>query len=122
MHIVEASADRLVFSVENVSTIRRLLVAIFRPGEMQSIYFMDRESDNVWRYYAILRPGKERERTGYGERVVFDYRAVALLSPLYRNLGNPGTTGSALSFMATACLALDVAWALGLAGLFAHFR
>ncbi len=25
---------------------------------MQSIYFLDRESDDVWRYYSIVRTGK----------------------------------------------------------------
>jgi hypothetical protein len=42
MHITEASADRLVLEVENVSAIRRLLVTLFHPGDLQSIYFLDR--------------------------------------------------------------------------------
>ena len=57
MRMVEASADRLVFDVENVSTIRYLLVPVLRPGEIQSIYFLERESETVWRYYSILRTG-----------------------------------------------------------------
>jgi hypothetical protein len=58
MHIVEASARRLVFDVENVSTMRSFFIPIFHPGELQSMYFLDRESDNVWRYYSIVRTGK----------------------------------------------------------------
>jgi hypothetical protein len=58
MHIREASADRLVFDVENVSTMRYLLIPFLHPGEMQSIYFLDRESENVWRCYSIMRRGK----------------------------------------------------------------
>jgi hypothetical protein len=58
MHIAEASADRLVFDVENVSPMRYLFMTVFHPGEMQSIYFLDRESENVWRYYSIVRTGK----------------------------------------------------------------
>ena len=58
MHISEASADRIVVSVENVSTIRYLLITVFRPGEMQSIYYLDRESENIWRYYSVTRTGK----------------------------------------------------------------
>ena len=57
MHIAEASADRLVFDVENVGTMRYLFIPVFHPGEMQSIYFLDRESENVWRYYGIVRTG-----------------------------------------------------------------
>ena len=67
MHIAEASADRLVFDVENVSTMRYLFIPIFHPGEMQSIYFLDRESDNVWRYYSIVRTGKNANRTDRGK-------------------------------------------------------
>jgi hypothetical protein len=37
MHIVEASEDRLVFDVENVSTMHYLLIPILHPGEIQSI-------------------------------------------------------------------------------------
>jgi hypothetical protein len=58
MHIAEASSDRLVFDVENASTIRYLLITLFHPGEMQSIYFLDRESENVWRYYSMVRTGR----------------------------------------------------------------
>ncbi len=81
MHIAEASADRLVFDVENVSTIRYLFITVFHPGEMQSIYFLDRESDNVWRYYSILRTGMNANRLA-GNKSSSVNRAVAF----YRHL------------------------------------
>jgi hypothetical protein len=37
---------------------RYLFITAFHPGEMQSIYFLDRESENVWRYYSVVRTGK----------------------------------------------------------------
>jgi len=77
MHIVEASADRLVFDVENVSTMRYLLIPILRPGEMQSIYFLDRESENVWRYYNIVRIGKNANQLLTGKESSAVNRAVA---------------------------------------------
>src|SRR4029077_9670974 len=58
MHIVEASASRVVYDVENVSTMRYYFIPIFHPGELQSMYFLDRDSDKVWRYYSIVRTGK----------------------------------------------------------------
>ena len=58
MQIAKASTDRLVLEVENVSTLRYLLIPIFHTGDMQSIYFLDRESENVWRFYSILRMGR----------------------------------------------------------------
>jgi hypothetical protein len=59
MRIVEASTSRLVFDVENISTIRYYFIPVFRPGELQSIYFLDRESDSVWRCYSIMRTGQK---------------------------------------------------------------
>ena len=77
MHIAEASADRLVFDVENVSMMRYLFIPILHPGEMQSIYFLDRESDNVWRYYNIVRTGKNANRLIAGNKSSSLNRAVA---------------------------------------------
>jgi len=77
MHITVASADRLVFDVENVSTIRHLFIPILHPGEMQSIYFLDRESDNIWRYYSIMRTGKHANRLISGNESSSVNRAVA---------------------------------------------
>ena len=77
MHIVEASADRLVFDVENVSTMRYLFMPMLHPSEMQSIYFLDRESENVWRYYSIVRTGKNANRLITGNESSAINRAVA---------------------------------------------
>jgi hypothetical protein len=77
MHIAEASADRLVFDVENVSTMRYLFITLFHPGEMQSIYFLDRESENVWRYYSIVRTGKDANLLITGNESSAVNRAVA---------------------------------------------
>ena len=77
MHIAEVSSDRLVFDVENVSTIRYLFVPLFSPGEMQSIYFLDRESENIWRFYSLVRTGKNASRLVTGNESSAVNRAVA---------------------------------------------
>jgi uncharacterized protein DUF6675 len=77
MHIVEASASRLVFDVENVSTMRYYFVPIFHPGDLQSMYFLDRESDKVWRYYSIVRTGKNANGLIAGNETSAVNRAVA---------------------------------------------
>jgi hypothetical protein len=82
MHITKASADRLVFDVENVSIIRHFFVTLFHPGDMQSVYFLDRESENVWRYYSIVRTGRNANRLTAGHESSSINRAVAF----YRSL------------------------------------
>ena len=82
IHLAEVSADRLVFDVENVSIIRYLFVTLFHSGEMQSIYFLDRESADVWRYYSIMRTGRSASRLATGHESSSINRAVAF----YRSL------------------------------------
>src|ERR1035437_8608372 len=77
MHIAEASVERLVIDVENVSMMRYLYIPILHPGEIQSIYFLDRESDNVWRYYSIVRTGRSANRLIAGNESSSINRAVA---------------------------------------------
>jgi hypothetical protein len=87
MHIGEGSADRIVFDVENISTMRYLFLPVLPPGEMQSIYFLDRESENVWRYYSIARTGVNASGLVTANESSAINRAVAF----YRHLaGIPG--------------------------------
>lgn len=82
MHIAQVSTDRLVIDIENVSTMRYLLIPVFHPGEVQSIYFLDRESGDVWRYYSIMRIGKDANRRIAGNESSAINRAAAF----YRHL------------------------------------
>jgi hypothetical protein len=84
MRMAEVSADRLVFDIENVSIMRYFFMTLYHPGEMQSIYFLDRESDSVWRYYGMARIGRNASRlaTGPGHASSTINRAVAF----YRSL------------------------------------
>lgn len=77
MHIATVSANRLVIGIENVSTMRYLLLPILHAGEMQSICFLDRESEGVWRYYSIVRTGRNANRLIAGNQSSAVNRAVA---------------------------------------------
>jgi Family of unknown function (DUF6675) len=77
MAIIEASSSRIVFEVENVSTIRFHFIPVFHPGELQTMYFLDRESDNVWRYYSMVRTGIKVNRLIAGNESSSVNRAVA---------------------------------------------
>jgi hypothetical protein len=77
MHIAKASVAGFVIEVENVSTMRYRFIPILRPGEMQSIYFLDRESDDVWRYYGIVRTTKSANRLLAGNESSAVNRAAA---------------------------------------------
>jgi hypothetical protein len=82
LHFGEVSADRIVFDIENVSTIRNLHITLFHPGDLQSVYFLDRESQTVWRYYSIVRTGTNanwllsRNESSAVNRAVAFYRHI----------------------------------------------
>jgi hypothetical protein len=77
MRIRSASPDRLVFDTENTGAVRYLRMPIFRPGGMQSITFLDRESQAVWRYYSIMRTSRNASRLAAGYEASSVNRAVA---------------------------------------------
>jgi hypothetical protein len=77
MRILTASPDRLVFKIENISTVRYLFLPIFSPGDMQSIYFFERESQDVWRYYGIVRTGRNASPLSSSNEASTINRAVA---------------------------------------------
>ncbi len=82
MHILGAATDRLVFDTQNVSTLRFLMVPVFHPGDVQSIYFLERESPEVWRYYNLARLGEKANGLATGHAASSINRAVAF----YRHL------------------------------------
>lgn len=82
LHIGEASENRLVFDLANVTPMRYLFLTLFPPGEMQSIYYVEREQEDVWRYYAMARTGKHASSLTGGHEASWINRSVAY----YRHL------------------------------------
>ena len=77
MRILSASPDRLVFDSENITTMHYLLIPLFHPGDIQSIYFLERESQGIWRHYSIARTGKQASLLTSGHEASLVNRAVA---------------------------------------------
>jgi hypothetical protein len=88
MDIVDASANRVIFRSENVSTIRYHFIPVLHPGELQSIYFMDRESDTIWRFYSLMRTGKtssgliSHNESSFVNRALAFYRHFVTIRPI----------------------------------------
>jgi hypothetical protein len=89
MQIVRASNDHIEIKIDNVSAIRYLLVPVLHTGDLPSVYFLDRESEDNWHYYSIVRTGKSASRLLAGNESSAINRAVAA----YRHIvGIPDTT------------------------------
>jgi len=70
-------SGKAIYDAENISTIRHWRLPLFQAGELQSIYFLERESQDVWRYYSIVRTGKNASRLTSGREASSINRAVA---------------------------------------------
>ncbi len=55
MTVLEAAPDRVVITIENVTSIRLLLITLFPPGSVQTTDFMERQRDGSWGYYSLVR-------------------------------------------------------------------
>jgi hypothetical protein len=78
MTVREATAARLVVVVENVGVVRRLLVDLFDPGELQSLYVLEREGPDVWTYYSLTRTRDTASALTEGHQASYVNRAMAL--------------------------------------------
>jgi len=77
MQVVSASPDRLVFEIENMTGLHYMLLPLFPPHELQAIYFLERESPDIWRYYSIARTGKDASSLASGHDASAVNRAAA---------------------------------------------
>lgn len=76
--IRELGPDRLVVATENITAVGKLFLTLFDPGELQSIYFLERGSPGVWTYYSLSRTGPDASILARGHAASYVNRAVAL--------------------------------------------
>jgi len=75
MHIGALTPDRLAVSLENVTAVRVFGISVFDPGDLRSLYFLQRRSGS-WTYYSLsimVNPGF----AGSGSQPSFVNRAAA---------------------------------------------
>jgi len=82
LQVSRAADDRIVFETRNLTTLHFLLVPVFHPGDLQSVYFLQREGKDVWTYYNIARVGENASSLVAGHAASSINRAVAF----YRHL------------------------------------
>ncbi len=77
LHIMEASAGRIVFDITNVSPLKYMLLTAFHPGDAQAIYFLEKESDGVWKFYSLTRSSRNANSMATANEASAINRAVA---------------------------------------------
>ncbi len=78
MRVRAADMNRVVLTTENASTIRFLFVPLFSPGELQTLYVIDRRDGNEWAYASLTRTAAGASGLTDGHTASALNRAVAM--------------------------------------------
>jgi hypothetical protein len=82
LRVREASRERVVIELENVTAVRFLLVSLFAPGDLRSVYFLERHGAEGWDYYSMMRIGPGASAAAQDYEKSYMNRAVALFRHL----------------------------------------
>jgi hypothetical protein len=55
MHVREVGPDRLRIDIENASTVKAYMFTLYKPGELQSSFFINRLAPDIWGFYSLSR-------------------------------------------------------------------
>jgi hypothetical protein len=78
LRVREAASERLVIEMENVTAVRFFVVSLFAPGDLRSVYFLDRTGADGWNYYSLTRIGPGAFAWAQDHENSYVNRAVAL--------------------------------------------
>jgi hypothetical protein len=53
LRVREVAPDRPILETENVGTIRVLLMPLFKPGELRTLYVVEWDARDVWSFYSL---------------------------------------------------------------------
>jgi hypothetical protein len=75
--VLVRTPQRIVLSSRNITAARFLLVTLFHPGDLETLWVFDRESVDVWRAYSLTRVGPGANALASGHETSGINRAVA---------------------------------------------
>lgn len=87
LRVLAAGPARLALETENASPVRRFLVPLFGPGDLQTLYVLDRQAADVWTYYSLTRTGRRASALTAGHEASAINRAIAV----YRHVAGVAT-------------------------------
>jgi hypothetical protein len=86
MQVRDSGPGRLVVATENTSTVWMVVLPLFSPGDLASIYFLDRLAPGLWGYYALSAvrgglAGPGGHEASYVNRALALYRLISGTQP-----------------------------------------
>lgn len=78
LRVRERTPQRIVFAVENASPVTLAFLTLAEPGDYEFLYFLERESASIWRFYSLSRAGDGPVLLARAHKKSYVNRAVAL--------------------------------------------
>jgi len=75
--VLMSDRERLVIASENLTPVKKMMVTIFEPGDLQAVYFLERRSPGVWNFYSLTRTRMASRLMPHGSDASYINRAVA---------------------------------------------
>jgi hypothetical protein len=89
MNVLEAAANRMVITTENVSAVRAYGLTLFPPGTLRAAYFAQRRDSDSWTFYGLSVTGQQASSLASMSEASYINRATAL----YRHFTAQGAYG-----------------------------
>jgi len=87
---VKVRAEGLVITIENVNSVRKFMLPLVSPGDLQSIHYLQRIAPETWTYYALARTAKPSlSAFGVVRNESYLNRALALYSHFTNTVVDP---------------------------------
>ncbi len=79
LRVLDALDGRLVVALDNAAPVIKFAMRLLRPGDLQTLFFFEREAPGVWTYYSLLRVQPGASDLLKGRQEVYLRRAQAFL-------------------------------------------
>jgi len=87
---VTVRVEGLVITIENVNAVRKFMLPLVSPGDLQSIHYLQRIAPETWTYYVLARSAKPSlSAFGVVRNESYVNRALALYSHLTNTVVDP---------------------------------
>jgi hypothetical protein len=77
VRVLAAERERLMVDEDNVTPLKKMMLTLFAPGEMQMVYVIERRAPGVWGFYSLTRTRMASGMLPTGGEAPYINRAVA---------------------------------------------
>jgi hypothetical protein len=75
--VLAADGERVMIETENLTPIKKMMVTLYSPGDLQTVYFIERRAPGVWNFYSLTRTRMASRMMPTGSEASYINRSVA---------------------------------------------